>query len=122
MDLTLAKEMVLKSENINDLYDTEVKLTEYSGELHNCIGVAEFPADRNRYKTTLTMVTTLLGICRERQTEVRDQTNRFNYNFRMAAETILSSTTYKYISDKAKMPRYQFKAEAAELRKNKLST
>jgi hypothetical protein len=60
-----------------------------------------------------------VGICRERQSEVGNWANKVNYNFRMAARSMLTKETYQKIWKQAQLTRTDTKEAKGELQKNR---
>jgi len=99
------RSIVLQSANIEDLYYADVELTEIRGFLYKDIALAQTNFEQMDLKKDLSLVNTLIGICRERQKTEKDKTARFNHNFRMAAKEMLERGTYAAIYDAALKPR-----------------
>ena len=115
-ELESLKETVLNSQDKNELYLAEVQLTEISSRLHKAIKLADTTIEQVEHKGNLSLATSLIGICRERQSEVGNWANKVNYNFRMAAKTMLKSETYKAIWEKAQLTRQDVKDEKRSLK------
>lgn len=111
MNLSKAKELLLSAETTNDLYIMELDLVEYSNSLHKQMMTAQSAMEQSDIKGKLSMANALLGICKERQEELRDVNGRSNYNFRMAAKAMLQRSTYDAISFQAAKPRKEFKMQ-----------
>ncbi len=109
MDLVKARQNLMDSDDIKQLYNIELDLTEYVAQLHKNIITAGTIMEQSEEKGTLTMANALIGICRERQAEVKNTGGKFNYNFRMAAFDLLHETVYKEIAALALLPRKSIK-------------
>lgn len=121
MNLQEIRQQVLESEDINKLRVLELDLTQMAGGLYKAVQLAETTIEQIERKGDLSMVNTLIGICRDRQAEIKDIGGRLNYCFRMAAKAMLESKTYNEINEKAKQPRQQTKQETAFLKNNKIA-
>jgi len=121
MNLKETRQKVMTAETVTDLYELELDLTEHIGVLHKGVMLSDTTMEQSEVKSNLSMANALLGICRERQAEVKDIGGRLNYNFRMAAKAMLSKQTYDAIMLKAQLPRREVKAEKNELRANRFS-
>lgn len=122
------KEIVLKAQDKDELYIAEIDLQELIADLYSKIETTYNAATKVRYKGELSVANSLIGICRERQNEVakkqqdaRNSDNRHNYNFRMAAKSVLTKATYEKISQLAILTRGEVKGMNPELRNNKVS-
>lgn len=113
------KEVVLNSQDKNQLYLTEVELQEFMGARHKAIRMAETEMEATEAKGDLGVAQSLAGICRERQQEVGNFANRVNYNFRMAARSVLTKETYQQIWELAQLTRNDVKDKKKELNANK---
>lgn len=111
MDLVKTRAEMMASDDINQLYNIELDLTQYVGTLHKNVVTAGSNMEQVEEKAKLSMANALLGICRERQAEVKDTGNRLNYNFRMAAKSMLDEKTFDDIMQKARLPRRTVKEE-----------
>lgn len=120
IDLKSLREKVMSAEELHELFNLELDLTEYKTKQHTSFHQSQTQHEQTEIKGNLSMLTTLLEICRERQSEIKDVNAKLNYHFRMAAKTMLEKQTYDSIMLKAQLPRKEFKAEAHELKKNKL--
>lgn len=116
------KKVVLSSQDKNELYLTEVELQEYIGARHKAIRMAETEMDATEEKGNLGVAQSLVGICRERQSEVGNWANKVNYNFRMAAKSVLAKETYQKIWELAQLTRNDAKDKKKELNANKLAS
>lgn len=114
------RQKVMSSESVTELYEFELDLTEYTGKLHKRIVLSETTMEQCEAKSELSLAKALLGICRERQAEVKDIGARLNHNFRLTAKAMLLRPTYQAIVEKSQLPRKEFKAIAGELKANKL--
>lgn len=121
MDLKQTRQSIMAAETVEPLYEIELDLVELIGTLHKGIMMADSNFEQSEVKSNLSMANALLNICKDRQADVRDTGNRLNYNFRMAAKTMLSKETYQSIMDKSFLPRKEVKMEKKELQKNRLS-
>lgn len=121
MDLKETRQSVMTAETITQLYEIELDLTEHIGILHKGVMTADTTFEQSDVKSNLSMANTLLAICRERQSEVRDLGNRLNYNFRMASKSMLTKDTYENIMRKAHLPRQEVKSEIGELKQNRVN-
>lgn len=119
-DLQQLKQIVLTSQDKDELYLAEIELTELSSSLHKAIRLSEFASDQGEHKGNLSLATALIGICRERQQEMGNLANRINYNFRMAAKLMLKKETYEAIWQKSQLPRRDVKAESGDLRSKQM--
>lgn len=117
--LTDFKEVVLNSQDKNELYLTEVELQEYIGARHKAIKMADTEMDATDEKSNLGIAQSLIGICRERQNEVGNWANKINYNFRMAAKSVLTKDTYQKIWELAQLTRDDVKDKKKQLNANK---
>lgn len=113
------KEIVLNSQDKNELYSLEIELQELIGNLHKRIRMADTIMDKSDAQAELGLANSMIGICRERQNEVGNWNNKVNYNFRMAAKTMLSKETYQKIWVQAQLTRTDTKDAKKELRKNR---
>ena len=109
MDLQKTKISVMSTDQVFDLYNIEIELVEYIGDLHRSIIMCETNIEGSEYRAKLSLANTLLSICRERQGEMKDFGARINYNFRMAAKGMLKKEIYSKIYEAAKMPRREIK-------------
>lgn len=114
------KGVVLNSQDKNELYLAEVELTEIINSQHTAIKLADTKMEVGEHIGNLNMAQTLVGICKERQSEVGNLANKINYNFRMAAKLMLSKETYDKIYMQANLPRKDVKEAKKELRSNRL--
>lgn len=113
------KEIVLNSQDKNELYSLEIELQELIGNIHKRIRMAGTIMDKSDAQAELGLANSMIGICRERQGEVGNWNNKVNYNFRMAAKAMLSKETYQKIWTQAQLTRTDTKESSKELRKNK---
>jgi hypothetical protein len=117
--ITDFKEVVLNSQDKNELYIAEVEIQELIGALHKRIRMADTQMDKSDAQAELGIATSLVGICRERQSEVGNWANKVNYNFRMAARSMLTKETYQKIWKQAQLTRTDTKEAKGELQKNR---
>lgn len=73
------------------------------------------------YYSMLEVLQNRISETKEIDREGRNEQGRINYNFRLAAKTVLKKETYKQIMDLATRTRSEFKEDAKELRRNKLA-
>jgi hypothetical protein len=121
MNFKETRQSVMTAQTVAELYELELDLTEHIGTLHKGIMLSDTTMEQSEIKSNLSMANALLGICRERQVEVKDKGGRLNFNFRMAAKAMLSHKTYDEIMNKAQQPRREVKAETKDLRANRFS-
>lgn len=121
MNLKETRQSVMTAETITQLYELELDLTEHIGVLHKSVMLSDTTIEQSEKKADLSMANALLGICRERQAEIKDTGNRLNYCFRMAAKAMLTKETYASILGKAHLPRQEVKSETRELKQNKFN-
>jgi hypothetical protein len=119
--ITDFKEVVLNSQDKNELYVAEVEIQELIGALHKRIRMADTHMDKSEAQAELGVANSLVGICRERQNEVGNWNNKVNYNFRMAAKVMLTKETYQKIWTQAQLTRTDTKESKKELQKNRYS-
>src|SRR4030095_11374878 len=119
-ELQRLKEAVLNSQDKNELYLAEVELTEINSRLHKSYRLTENDIEQTELRGGMSLCASLIGICKERQSEVGNWANKINYNFRMAARVMLKPATYKKIWEKAQLTRQDVKDEKRELNANKL--
>ena len=115
------KKVVLDSQDKNELYSVEVELVEYAGNLHKSLKLADSDMEASEIISNLKTSESLLRICQERQSEVGNFANRINYNFRMAAKSVLTKETYQKIYELAQLTRNDVKDKKKELNSNKHS-
>lgn len=115
------KKVVLDSQDKNELYSSEVELVEYVGNLHKSLKLAESDMEASEIISNLKTSESLLRICQERQSEVSNFANRVNYNFRMAAKSVLTKETYQKIWELAQLTRNDVKDKNKELKANKVN-
>jgi len=109
MELYEIEEIVLESENVNELRVCQIELVRLSGNTYKAINFAETISEQSELKSKLSLINSLKDICIERIKEVQKIQDRFNYNFRMAAMTTLKKETYQKIKEFANMKRVDFK-------------
>lgn len=115
------KEVVLNSQDKNELYLAEVEIQEYIGARHKAIRMADTEMDATEEKSNLGIAQSLIGICRERQSEVGNWANKVNYNFRMAAKNVLTKETYQKIWELAQLTRNDVKDKKKELKSEQVA-
>lgn len=120
MDLKQTRQSIMAAETSEPLYEIELDLVELIASLHLGILRADTGYEQSEAKGSLSMASALLGICRDRQADIKDSGARLNYNFRMAAKSMLSPDTYKSIYDKSQLTRREVKLEKKELQKNRV--
>ena len=109
MELHEIEEIVLESEDVNELRFYQIKLVKMSGNMYKSINYAETINEQSELKSRLSLINSLKDICVERIKEVQKTQERFNHNFRMAAMTVLKKETYQKIKEFANMKRIDFK-------------
>jgi len=119
MDLQATRTKVMESEDLKELYNVELDLTDHIAILHKSVMTAESTMEQCEYRGKLSISNALLGICRERQQEVKDIAGRINYNFRTAAKIMLKKETYQALMEKAQLTRRQVKSDYKQLSQNK---
>lgn len=118
--IKVIKDQIITALIIDDLYIIEIELTEIISSLYKSISECRDVSKLNAFKTDLTMANTLIGICRDKQATIKDRSNSMNYNFRMAAKTILVPETYNRIFEAAKIPRSVMKSMKSSFSKEKV--
>ncbi len=114
------KKVILSSQDKNELYLHEVELTETIGNLHKGLRLSESDMETSETIAKLKTAESLLRICQERQQETGNWANRINYNFRMAAKSVLTKETYQKIWELAQLTRNDVKDKNKELKTNKI--
>ena len=121
------KKIVLESEDKNELYSAEIELTEIISDLYAKVANAYNAGQKIKYKGELSVAITIRDVCKDQQAELRrklsqeaDAANRQNYNFRMAAKSILTKETYEKIWAMSTIPRKEVKELNKELRANRV--
>lgn len=125
--LTDLKKIVLESQDKNELYSAEIELTELISELYAKVAGARNASDKIKFKGELSVTNTMRDVCKDRQVELKtqlsreaDAANRQNYNFRMAAKSMLTKETYEKIWLMSSIPRKEVKEITKELRANRV--
>lgn len=106
------KQQIIDAFLVDDLYLIEIELADIISDLYKQISICRNRNESDDYKRNLTMANTLIGICRDKQLTLRDKANALNYNFRMAAKTMLLPETYNKIFEAAKLPRSVVKSQS----------
>lgn len=114
------KDIVLNSDDTNELRSTLIEIVELSSNSYKAVNIAETIFEQNEAKSRLTILTTLKEICQQRIPETSNAQAKFNYNFRMAAMTVLKKETYSKISELSKLLRSDMKQMQKELQQNKI--
>lgn len=115
------KQVVLNSQDKNELYLQEIELVEYAGSLHKSLKLSDSDMETSEIISNLKTTESLLRICQERQEETGNFANRVNYNFRMAAKSVLTKETYQKIWELAQLTRNDVKDKKKELNQNKVN-
>lgn len=115
------KDQIMETILIDDLYLMEIDLAEIISNLYKDIAECRDKNQAHEHKKNLTMANTLIGICRDKQVTLKDRANSINYNFRMAAKTMLLPETYNRIFEAAKMPRSVIKSLKSSYSKERVS-
>lgn len=118
MDLKQIRDSIMTADEVNHLYELEIDLVEFVGILHERVSMAESRMEQSEAKSELSMANTLLAICRDKQSEVKDVGAKLNYNFRMAAKKMLKAESYKQIFEASFVPRREFKKDKTFHTKN----
>ena len=116
MKIEELKEIAMQSEELEPLRATMVELTELSGQVYKAVMMAETTVDKTELKGKLTLINTLRDICSQRITELSNMQARLNYNFRMAAKSMLKKETFEAIMDMSQYRRRDVKAINNKLR------
>lgn len=99
MDFIKLKEKVLNSQDHNELYRLDIELTEAMISMRKAVLSTKTEAILTNLKGRISLCKSLLGICRVRQVEVREEFNRFNYDFRRSAQQMLMPDLYNAIKE-----------------------
>jgi len=118
--LSNIKNIVLNSQDKNELYAAEIDLAEIVSDLYKKIAACYNYKAKVDIKGELSIANTLLDVCRERQKEIKDLSGRLNYNFRMAAKVMLCNDTYERILQQAAFPRPETKQQKDKLKQNRV--
>lgn len=120
MDLKELRETIVESDDLTAIYNAHLDLEEGISELYKELEDVEERDERIRIKSDLTLANSLRKISIDRQKNLNNSEVVKNYNFRMAAKTVLTKPTYNVLMDLAAMPRRDVKAIEPELLKKRL--
>lgn len=120
MEFETIRSRVLNTEDLTEIYTLEIDITKHIGDLHKSYHKSQYKDEQTDARSALSNFQALLEICKDRKADVRDTGARLNYNFRMAAKTMLQKETYNSIMQKATLPRKEVKAEQKELKANRI--
>ena len=99
----IRKELIQNEINLDRLFEIELHLQDKIAEMYTELPTSD-KFSKPAILADINMCKTLLNICKERQSSVKDAGRRFNYNFRMIAKEKLSPELYNEICDKAYLP------------------
>jgi len=100
------KSVVLNTEDIKDLYEVQIDITEHLSQKHDSRSWHEKGSTEYvRISGEIALLYSLLEICKDRINKWNDIEGKCNYNFRMAARMVLTKDTYEKVSALAKLPR-----------------
>jgi len=128
IDIDELQQEILQETEINRLYEIQIDLSKLIKNAHQQNIMAETTMEQSEAKGNLGIYHSMLEVLQNRISEIkeidreeRNEQGRINYNFRLAAKTVLQKETYKQIMDLAMRTRSEFKENAKELRRNKLA-
>ena len=127
ININYLQEGILSETDINKMYEMQIELSKLIKNAHKQKLIAETTMDESEAKGNLSIYYSMLDVLQNRISETREfdkhnrnEQNRINYNFRLAAKTVLKKETYNQIIDLAMKPRAEFKEDAKELKRNKI--
>lgn len=128
IDIEELQQEILQETEVNRLYEIQIDLSKLIKNAHQQNLMAETQMEQSEAKGNLGIYHSMLEVLQNRVSELkeidreeRNEQGRINYNFRLAAKTVLQKETYKQIMDLAIRTRSEFKEDAKELRRNKLA-
>lgn len=96
------REEVMRLTETMDFYKIRLELDKRKSELYRKLHYAQDELHRINLKADLSQVEILLDIALKRETECREDNNRFNWKFRAIAKNLLEPATYNEIAERAK--------------------
>ena len=127
IDINELQQEILQETGVNRLYEIQIDLSKLIKNAHHQNLMAETKIEQSEAKGNLGIYHSMLDVLENRISEIkeidreeRNEQGRINYNFRLAAKTVLQKETYKQIMDLAMRTRAQFKEDKKKLRLNKL--
>ena len=128
IDIEELQQEILQETEVTRLYEIQIDLSKLIKNAHQQNIMAETIIEQSEAKGNLGIYHSMLDVLQNRVSELkeidkeeRNEAGRINYNFRLAAKTVLKKETYNQIMDLAVIKRAEFKEEAKELKRNKLA-
>ena len=122
------KQVILKETEITSLYEIQIDLSKLIKNAHKQNLIAETALEKSEAKGNLGIYHSMLEVLQNRisklkeiDKEERNEDNRINYNFRLAAKTVLKKETYNQIMNLALIKRAEFKEKAEILKQQKIA-
>lgn len=93
---------VMRLTEVMDFYRIRLALDKKKSDLYRQLHHSQDELQRINFKGDLSQVELLLDIALKRETEFREENNRFNWKFRAIAKNMLEPATYNEIAERAK--------------------
>jgi hypothetical protein len=127
IDLDELQKEILQQTEVNRLYEIQIELSKLIKNAHRQNLMAETTMEQSEAKGNLGIFHSMLDVLQNRVSEIKEvdkeeryEQGRINFNFRLAAKTVLQKETYKQIMDLAIRTRTEIKEDQKELKRNKL--
>jgi hypothetical protein len=128
IDLDELQKEILQQTEVNRLYEIQIELSKLIKNAHRQNLMAETTMEQSEAKGNLGIFHSMLDVLQNRVSEIKEvdkeeryEQGRINFNFRLAAKTVLQKETYKQIMDLAIRTRTEIKEDQKELKRNKLA-
>lgn len=96
------EDLIVEGEDLQTLYRCDILLEKRKSELYRDIEHEAQNRKKINLKSQLSWADNLLKICKLRQFDVQETSNKFNWHFRVEAQKQLPPDVYNAIADKAK--------------------
>lgn len=123
------QEEILNETDVNRMYEIQIELSKLIKSAHQQNLMAQTGIEQSEAKGNLGIYYSMLEVLQNRISEIkeidrqeRNEQARINYNFRLAAKTVLKRETFKSIMNLAMRTRSEVKEDFKNLKQSNISS
>lgn len=96
------EDILIDGDDLNTIYRLDIFLERQKTNLFLILHKEKIDQKRAEIKASLSWTENMHTICKSRQHDLKEDNNKFNWKFRIAAEKILPEGLYNQIAENAK--------------------
>lgn len=103
LSLSQLEKLLLETEDVSIMYRIQIQLAKKISGIHQIMLSEKNDDKRTTLKSQLSWATEMLDIAKRRGDDLRNESAKYNYRFRVEAKRILREETYNSIAEKSKL-------------------